>query len=83
MHLGLFGLRYEPAGLRFAPTVPARFDPTTLTGFRYRDARLDLTVVGSGSRLVRVLLDGIEVAGDAVVVPAGTTGRHAVTLYVG
>lgn len=39
-------------------------------------------IVGSGSRLRRVLLDGVEVSGD-VVVAAGLTGRHAVTLHVG
>lgn len=82
VHLGLFGLRYEPAGLRFTPTVPARFDGTTLTGFPYRGALLDLTVLGSGSQLVRVLLDGVEVVGDAVVVPADAAGRHRVTLYI-
>jgi glycogen debranching enzyme len=82
VHEGLFGVRYEPAGLRFAPTVPARFDGMTLTGFPYRGALLDVTVVGSGSRLDRVLLDGVEVGGDDVVVPGGATGRYAVSLHV-
>jgi len=82
VHLGLFGVRYEPAGLRFAPTVPTRFDGMTLTGLPYRGAQLDLTIVGSGSRLQRVLLDGVEVSGD-VAVPAGVTGRHTVALHVG
>lgn len=82
VHLGLFGLRYEPAGLRFAPTVPTRFDGVTLSEFPYRDAVLDLAIVGSGSRLLRVLFDGAEVDGD-LVVGAAVTGRHSVTLHVG
>jgi hypothetical protein len=54
----------------------------TLTGFPYRRAQLDLTILGSGSRLLRVLLDGVGQTGDAVV-DAGLTGRHSVTLHVG
>jgi len=56
VHLGLFGLRYEPAGLRFAPTVPARFDGTTLTGFPYRDAVLDLASPDRGRTYFRCSL---------------------------
>lgn len=82
VHLGLFGIRYEPVGLAFAPTVPARFDGVTLTGYPYRRAILDLTITGSGSRLLGVRLDGVDATGP-IVVPADLPGRHAVTLRVG
>jgi len=62
--------------------VPTRFDGVTLSEFPYRDAVLDLAIVGSGSRLLRVLFDGAEVDGD-LVVGAAVTSRHSVTLHVG
>ena len=77
VHLGLFGLRYGPDGLRFAPCVPARLAGATLRGFPYRGAVLDLTVIGSGTRVVSITLDGGRLGPDAS--PAGNARSDATT----
>lgn len=75
---GLFGMRFEPDDLRFRPTVPPSWGGASLSGLRYRKATLDLRLIGSGTRVGSVLLDGRRVdrvAGDL-------TGRHTVEIVV-
>ncbi len=81
VHLGLFGLRYGPDGLRFAPCVPARLAGAALRGYPYRAAVLDLTVTGSGTRVVSNTLDGERLGPDASL-PGTLVGRHDVLLEV-
>ncbi|WP_344319105.1 MGH1-like glycoside hydrolase domain-containing protein, partial [Actinocatenispora thailandica] len=52
IHRGLFGLRFTRRGLRLAPTLPAGWGPVRLRGLRYRNATIDLTLTGAGSRVV-------------------------------
>ncbi|MEV5894438.1 glycosyl hydrolase family 65 protein, partial [Nonomuraea fuscirosea] len=76
VHHGLFGIRFEPEGLRFSPAVPERWTEATLSGLRYRGMTLDLTVVGGGTRVRDVRLDGRA----ADLVPADLTGHHDVRI---
>lgn len=76
IHNGLFGIRYTPRGLRFAPSLPAGWGPVTLRGLPYRGATLDVTLSGAGRRVVASTVDGRR--SDAV--PADATGHHAVHL---
>ena len=77
----LFGMRFSPDGLRFQPFVPEGYTGTrTLTGVRYRDATLDVTVRGHGSRIVQITLDGRAL--DEPVVPANLTGAHSVRIVL-
>ena len=55
---GLFGLNFEPDGIRFAPVVPAAFTELSLSEVRYREARLRITVRGSGTKIREFKLDG-------------------------
>jgi cellobiose phosphorylase len=55
---GLFGMNFESDGIRFAPVVPAPFTQLSLADVRYRDARLRITVRGSGTGIREFKLDG-------------------------
>ena len=76
-----FGLRFTADGLRLDPFVPEGYSGTrTLTGVSYRDATLDLTMKGHGTRIVQVTLDGEPL--DDPVVPADLTGAHDVQIVL-
>ena len=75
---GLFGMRFEMKGLRFAPTVPQGWGGASLTNLRYRNATLDLRLTGEGTRVASLRLDGRAVGR----VPGDLTGRHTVEIAV-
>jgi len=76
---GLFGLRFEPGGLRLEPTLPGGWSGVALSGIRYRAATLDITLRGRGTKLRTLVLDGMKVK----VVPATLTGHHSLVAEVG
>ena len=58
-HKILFGITFDKDALTFRPFVPARLSATrTLTGFRYRQATLDITVSGHGSEIKTFKVNG-------------------------
>ena len=75
---GLFGMRFDPQGLRFEPLAPKGWGGATLEGLPYRSATLDLRLRGEGSRLESLRLDGKRVG----VVPGDLAGRHTVEISV-
>ncbi|GAA3524592.1 hypothetical protein GCM10022222_03940 [Amycolatopsis ultiminotia] len=74
---GLFGLTFTADGLRLAPCLPPGWGPVTLRGLRYRAATLDITLRGSGSRVVSCTVDGLPAA--ATLHP-NLTGSHEIRL---
>lgn len=57
----LFGIHFEPDGLRIAPVVPKALAATrTLENFPYRGARLNITVSGHGNRIRTLRVNGKE-----------------------
>ncbi|MFT3785536.1 MAG: hypothetical protein QM770_05155 [Tepidisphaeraceae bacterium] len=78
IHRGLFGMRFDPDGLRFEPVLPASWGPVTLSGLRYRDMTLDLRLTGHDTRLKRMTIDGQPV--PTPVVPASLTGAHRIEI---
>jgi len=55
----IFGISLTPRGLEFNPVIPSEFEgDKMLTGVRYRNAVLDITVSGTGSRIGSFFLDG-------------------------
>ena len=79
VYKGLFGLRYEVDGLTFEPFVPQALRGTRrLTGLRYRQATLDVELIGFGNKIRRITLDGQPLP-DARL-PASTTGPHAIRI---
>ncbi|MFO8099281.1 MAG: hypothetical protein R6T83_06610 [Salinibacter sp.] len=76
-----FGMRFTPDGLRFDPFVPPGYSGThTLEAVPYRDATLDVTVRGYGTRVVQATLDGEPI--DEPVLPADLEGDHEVRLVL-
>lgn len=60
-HKILFGIDFEKDGLAFRPFVPKALAGTrTLENFKYRDARLDITVSGYGSEIKSFKVNGKE-----------------------
>jgi cellobiose phosphorylase len=55
---GLFGMNFEADGIHFAPVVPEQFSHLSLTGVKYRAAKLKITVQGSGTEIREFKLDG-------------------------
>lgn len=80
VHHGLFGIRLADGRVSFAPTVPAGFTEPRLTGFRYRDLTLDVTISGTGTRVTTCKLDGV--AQRSPELPAGLAGAHRVAITV-
>lgn len=55
----LFGIHFEPDGLRIAPFVPETLGgDRTLENYPYRGARLDITVKGYGAKVRSLTLNG-------------------------
>jgi len=76
-----FGMRGTADGLVLAPFVPAAYSGThTLEGVPYRDATLDITVKGHGTRIVQVTLDGTPL--ERPVFPPDLTGPHEVRVLL-
>lgn len=69
------GIRLKPEGIEFAPTVPEYLAGNkTLLNFPYREATLDITIVGTGNDISLMTLDGQEVEGNYI--PADIQGHH-------
>jgi hypothetical protein len=52
-----FGAGFSEQGLRLSPTLPPGWGPVTLTGLPYRDATVDITLKGAGTRIRTCALD--------------------------
>ncbi len=79
-HKILFGINFEPNGLKFAPFVPkALAAERKLTGFNYRDAVLDITVSGYGNRIKSFKLNGKE---TEPFIPGKIKGHNTVTIVM-
>lgn len=79
MHTGLFGMRFDDRGLTFAPSLPAGWGDVTLSGLRYRDAGLTVTLRGTGTVIRGFELDGSPQSG----VPASLQGDHTIEITLG
>jgi hypothetical protein len=79
VYKGLFGMQFDVNGLTFAPFVPQALRGTRrLTGFHYRQATLDIELVGFGNQIRSISLDGQPL--PEARLPASTTGHHAIRI---
>lgn len=74
VYAGLFGMRFLPDRLSFAPSLPTGWGTVRLTGLRYRAATLTVTLTGRGHRIRHATLDGHRPTDAAV--PAHLAGNH-------
>lgn len=80
-HKILFGIHYLKDGLGFSPFVPEALGQTrTLENFRYRNAVLDITVHGYGSRIASFRVNGK--VQKASIIPASAKGRLNVEIFM-
>jgi glycogen debranching enzyme len=77
IYYDLFGMRFQPDELCFQPTVPPRFETLQLTGVKYRDMTLDVTIRNSGTRIASFALDGQP---HEPVIPATLDGQHRIVM---
>lgn len=64
----LFGIRFMPDGLLFAPSVPkALAGKRTLENFPYRGSRLSITVQGYGNRIAALSFNGRKMNTDGYI----------------
>lgn len=76
----LFGIQPEVNGLSFRPFIPKELSDTRrLTGLRYRDMTLDISLEGHGSKISKFYLDG---KASAPFVSASLTGEHTVKIVM-
>lgn len=57
---GIFGIRTEEKGIRFAPCVPERLKDCELSGIKIRDNYISVKIHGYGNKIEKFLLDGKE-----------------------
>ena len=74
-----FGMEFQEGGIQFRPFVPTAFaGKRSLRNFKYRDAILDIEMVGSGNVVEEFQLDGevLEKPG----IPNNLKGNHVIKI---
>ncbi len=75
------GMEFHTDGLHFAPVVPQAYSGTRqLTGFKYRNAILDITVHGYGRKIRKVKLNGVTV--PEAEVPSNAMGKQVLEIWL-
>ena len=81
VHKVLFGIRFEENNLKFQPFVPRVMGCNRkLANFKYRQAVLDIELIGFGNRIASFMLDGK--AQKTSVIAATLTGKHKVKIVL-
>lgn len=76
--LDVFGMEFRQDGLYLSPCGLDTDAPVELTGIAYRNATLDVTVRGKGSRMGNCLIDGKSV--KEAFIPATASGKVTVDI---
>ncbi|MDE5607921.1 MAG: hypothetical protein K2I64_03200 [Muribaculaceae bacterium] len=79
-HKILFGIDFEKDGLAFHPFVPKALAASrSLTGFRYRDAVLDISISGYGNKIKSFKINGKEAT---PFIPANAKGHLKIDIVM-
>jgi glycogen debranching enzyme len=78
IHYGMFGMDFSPSGITFAPNLPKEWGAVRLSGLRYREAILDIRLVGSGRRVVEFWVDGKPC--EKPFISSDLKGKHTVEI---
>jgi len=77
----LFGMNFDPDGLRFKPYVPKVLrGERKLTQFKYRNAVLSITISGYGDAITSVNIDGEEQ--KEAYIPGDIKGQHDIVIVL-
>lgn len=81
VHRLFFGINYTEEGLVFSPFVPKQFSgDKQLTGFKYRNAVLDIEVKGCGNEIATFTVDGKKKKN--AVIDSKTKGKHKIVIIL-
>lgn len=76
------GISFETDGIYFKPVVPEAYKGIKkLTNFKYRNAILNISVSGFGTKLKKITINGKEV--DHAFLPAKTSGKKNIKIELG
>ena len=79
-HKILFGIHFDVDGLSFRPFVPkALAADRSLTGFRYRNAVLDINITGGGDQIKSFKLNGKE---HKPFIPSNIKGHNIIDIVM-
>lgn len=77
-HRVLAGMEFDPEGIEFNPFVPSCLNgDKTITGFKYRNGTIDITVKGTGCIVDFVLLDDKRIDGNFISADK-LAGHHSI-----
>lgn len=77
----IFGLEFQPDGLRFKPFVPKDLKgKRTLSNFKYRNAILSIEMEGYGNQIASFTMDGDSL--ENFEIPADLKGNHLVKIVM-
>lgn len=75
---GFLGAKFAPEGLYLSPAVPPQLPSDKhISGLRYRNAVLDITITGTGQALATFTIDGHP---TSPFIPAELEGEHKITI---
>ncbi|MEL7006637.1 MAG: glycogen debranching protein, partial [Bacteroidota bacterium] len=73
------GINFEQDGIRFSPSIPEVYEGVkSLKGFKYREAKLDITVKGYGNQIASITMDGKPLSDGFF--HGNVTGNHEITI---
>lgn len=77
---GIFGITVNPSGMAFAPVIPESVGgEKKLSGIPFRDAKLDITIRGTGDRIASFSVDSVP--SEHHIFPASlASGRHSIVI---
>ncbi|MCK4749581.1 MAG: hypothetical protein KAT15_21150, partial [Bacteroidales bacterium] len=81
VHRLFMGLSFEVDGIQFQPVIPKVYTGTkTLSNFKYRNAVLEITVIGHGNAIAEITLDGDPL--ENAFLPGSVSGKHQIEIVM-
>lgn len=78
----LFGMEYTTEGITFDPYVPEWMEgPFYISGYKYRDAALDISLYGKGDTVEAIYVNDEKVENDYVL-PANAEGDYFIEIIL-
>ena len=78
IHYGIAGLRFDEYGIKFAPYLPKSINFLELKNIKYRQALLNITLKGSGSKIKSFLLNGNKL--NKYAIDGSITGNNDIVI---
>ncbi len=76
---GLFGMRFDETGISFSPVVPHQYPNLRLLNLLYRDAVLNVSIKGQGTKVVSFTVNGNS---TQPFIPANAEGIQNIQIHL-